>query len=77
MNIVHGVAGWVCGYPVFVALIELVNECCTRILGSRPEDARAALVDQFYQRYEDRVAADPTGHAMDYVHCYLAIEKIS
>ena len=43
----------------------------------QPEDARATLVDQFYQRYEDRVAADPTGHAMDYVHCYLAIEKIS
>lgn len=49
----------------------------TALDSSRPEDARAALVDQFYQRYEDRVAADPTGHAMDYVHCYLAIEKIS
>ena len=29
----------------------------------------------FYQRYEDMVAQDPTGHAMDYIHCYLAIEK--
>jgi hypothetical protein len=48
----------------------------TALDSSRPEDTRAALVDQFYQRYEDRVAADPTGHAMDYVHCYLAIEKI-
>jgi hypothetical protein len=43
---------------------------------ARPEDERATLVDLFYQRYEDRVAADPIGHAMDYVHCYLAIEKI-
>jgi len=48
----------------------------TALDSTRPEDARAALVDLFYQRYEDRVAADPTGHAMDYVHCYLAIEKI-
>jgi hypothetical protein len=48
----------------------------TALDSSRPEDARAALVDLFYQRYEDRVAADPAGHAMDYVHCYLAIEKI-
>ena len=48
----------------------------TALDSDRPEDTRAALVDLFYQRYEDRVAADPTGHAMDYVHCYLAIEKI-
>ena len=43
---------------------------------SRPADERAALVDLFYQRYEDRVAENPDGHAMDYVHCYLAIEKV-
>ena len=48
----------------------------TALDSSRPEDTRVALVDLFYRRYEDRVAADPTGHAMDYVHCYLAIEKI-
>ncbi len=44
---------------------------------ARPADERAALVDAFYQRYADRVAADPTGHAMDYAHCYLAIEKVA
>ena len=44
---------------------------------SRPDDERSALVDLFYQRYEDLVAEKPDGHAMDYVHCYLAIEKIS
>ena len=48
----------------------------TALDSARPENARAALGDLFYQRYEDRVAADPTGNAMDYVHCYLAIEKI-
>ena len=42
----------------------------------RPEAERRELVDEFYQRYEDMVAADPAGHAMDYVHCYLAIEKV-
>ncbi len=44
---------------------------------SRPVDERARLVDALYQRYEDMVAADPSGHAMDYVHCYLAIEKVA
>ena len=43
---------------------------------SRPAADRARLVDDFYQRYADMVAADPTGHAMDYVHCYLEIEKV-
>lgn len=43
---------------------------------SRPADERAAIVDAFYQRYEDLVSANPDGHAMDYVHCYLAIEKV-
>ena len=35
------------------------------------------IVDAFYKRYEDRVASDPDGHAMDYVHCYIAIRKIA
>ena len=42
---------------------------------SRPSDERAEIVDAFYQRYEDMVAENPDGHAMDYVHSYLAIEK--
>ena len=42
----------------------------------RSADERAALVDAFYQAYEDEVAANPDGHAMDYVHCYLEIEKV-
>ena len=43
---------------------------------ARPADERHQIVDAFYQRYEDRVASDPNGHAMDYVHCYLAVEKV-
>ena len=42
---------------------------------TRPMEERHQIVDTFYQRYEDRVAAYPSGHAMDYVHCYLAVEK--
>ena len=43
---------------------------------ARPASERAAIADRFYQAYEDMVAADPDGHAMDYVHSYLAIEKV-
>ena len=42
---------------------------------SRPAEERAAIVNRFYQAYEDQVAGDPTGHAMDYVHIFLEIEK--
>ncbi|MHC8597248.1 class I SAM-dependent methyltransferase [Arenicellales bacterium IMCC55707] len=43
--------------------------------GERPQEEKDQIVDQFYQRYEDRVADNPDGHAMDYVHCYLSMEK--
>ena len=33
------------------------------------------VIDGFYQAYADEVAADPEGHAMDYVHIILDIEK--
>lgn len=48
----------------------------TALDSSRSAAERAAIVDEFYQNYEDLVAADPDGHAMDYIHCYLAIEKV-
>lgn len=44
-------------------------------LSDRPADEAAALVDRFYQAYEDEVAGNPDGHAMDYVHIVLDIEK--
>jgi len=42
---------------------------------SRPEAERRALVDEMYQRYEDKVAEEPEGHGMDYVHMYLVVQK--
>ena len=33
------------------------------------------IVNGFYQAYEDEIAASPEGHAMDYVHIILDIEK--
>jgi hypothetical protein len=33
------------------------------------------IVDGFYQGYADEVATNPEGHAMDYVHIILDIEK--
>ena len=33
------------------------------------------IVDEFYQAYTNEIAARPEGHAMDYVHIILDIEK--
>ena len=41
----------------------------------RSEEDKARIIDTFYQRYMDRVASDPDGHAMDYVHIYLVCRK--
>ena len=49
----------------------------TTALDQRTPDEAMAIVDTFYKAYEDEVAADPTGHAMDYVHLVLDIEKAS
>ncbi|MGF7158730.1 hypothetical protein FHS85_000340 [Rhodoligotrophos appendicifer] len=42
---------------------------------SRPMAEKQALIDQFYDAYEADVAAHPEGHGMDYVHCFMVIEK--
>ena len=44
-------------------------------LAGRPEEEIQVLVDAFYGAYETQVAADPSGHAMDYIHILMAIEK--
>lgn len=41
----------------------------------RPPSERAAILDELFGRYERMVAADPKGHAMDYVHIYLVCMK--
>ena len=35
-----------------------------------------SIVDQFYNAYQLEVINDPEGHAMDYVHIIMDIEKI-
>ena len=47
----------------------------TTALDQRPRQEAMEIVDAFYKAYEDEVAADPDGHAMDYVHLVLDIEK--
>jgi hypothetical protein len=44
-------------------------------LKGRESSEISKIVDEFYQAYSDEVAADPEGHAMDYVHIILDIEK--
>ena len=43
---------------------------------SRPEEERKALVDEFYQRFSQVVAADPGKYAQGYVIAYIHIEKV-
>lgn len=42
----------------------------------RPTEERARIVNTFYGRYQDLVAAQPKGHGMDYVHCYMICRKV-
>ncbi len=44
-------------------------------LDGRPPAEAAAIVDDFYKSYEDLVAEDPEGHAMDYIHIVMVMEK--
>jgi hypothetical protein len=41
----------------------------------RDPGGKAMIVDEFYGRYQSRVAARPHGHGMDYVHIYLVVRK--
>ena len=34
------------------------------------------ILDRYFDTYEARVRKNPAGHAMDYVHCYLIVEKV-
>ncbi len=42
----------------------------------RPAAEIAQIIDDFYGAYEAAVAADPAGHAMDYIHCAMVCEKV-
>ena len=43
---------------------------------SRSRDERQAIIDRYYDAYQTDVAANPQGHGMDYVHCFMVITKI-
>ena len=47
----------------------------TALLG-RDEQEINKIVDRFYQSYQSEIAKDPEGHAMDYIHIIMDIEKI-
>ena len=34
-----------------------------------------AIVDNFYKSYQEEIASNPEGHAMDYIHVVMDIEK--
>ena len=44
-------------------------------LNTRPIEEATKIVDAFYGSYEAEVAANPDGHAMDYIHAIMEIEK--
>ena len=43
---------------------------------ARPREERQEILDQYYDAYEACVLENSAGHAMDYVHCYLIVEKV-
>ncbi|MGI9333870.1 MAG: SAM-dependent methyltransferase [Gammaproteobacteria bacterium] len=48
----------------------------TGLDAQRPPEECQAIVDRFYESYRDLVIADPSGHAMDYVHIYMVVSKV-
>ena len=50
--------------------------CVNGLSKDRSPDEISDIIDTFYGRYRDRVAASPRGHAMDYVHIYLVCSKV-
>lgn len=41
----------------------------------RPVEERVSILDAYFDAYESRVRDAPQGHAMDYVHIYLVLQK--
>ncbi len=41
----------------------------------RPVEERVSILDDYFNAYETRVRDAPQGHAMDYVHIYLVLQK--
>ena len=47
----------------------------TALIG-REEERINEIVNMFYSNYESEIAKNPDGHAMDYIHIIMEIEKI-
>jgi hypothetical protein len=47
----------------------------TGLSAARPPEERLAIINRFYDTYEERVRRAPRGHGMDYVHIYLICSK--
>ena len=45
-------------------------------LSSRKEEEINQIVNKFYNSYQKEIAKNPEGHAMDYIHVIMDIEKI-
>lgn len=43
----------------------------------RKPQERHELIEHYYNIYKQQVADNPAGHAMDYVHAYMTIEKVA
>ena len=45
-------------------------------LSKRNDEEIKKIVNKFYVSYKNEIAKDPEGHAMDYIHIIMDIEKI-
>mgnify|MGYP004048275771 FL=1 len=45
-------------------------------LSKRDENETNKIINSFYENYRAEVERDPDGHAMDYIHIIMEIEKI-
>ena len=44
--------------------------------GGRTVEERRDIIDRYYAEYQNRVREQPEGHAMDYVHIYMVLERV-
>ena len=44
-------------------------------LSSRSQDIQNQIIETLYYNYENEIAENPEGHAMDYIHIIMEIEK--
>ena len=45
-------------------------------LEKRNPDEITRIVDQFYNSYMEEISNSPDGHAMDYIHIVMDIQKV-